>query len=263
MITPEIIRGNSPLVLAQPHCGTYVPPDIWGRLNPTGQALADTDWHIDRLYAGLVDDITIIRTPVHRYVIDVNRDPMGTSLYPGQNTTTLCPTTDFNGAPIYRDGQGVDAAEMAARRADYFLPYHQAIEAELDRVRAHHGYAILYDCHSIRNDIPFLFDGILPDFNIGSNMTTSCHISLERSLRDHCQAAAGYTSVCNGRFKGGWTTRHYGQPKQGIHAIQMELSQSTYMTQSPPWTYDTVGADRLRPVLKQILTTLQRWSPKA
>lgn len=262
MIEPDIIRGNSPLILAQPHCGPYVPPEIWDRFNETGQSLADTDWHIDQLYADLVDDITIIRTPVHRYVIDVNRDPLGHSLYPGQNTTTLCPTTDFNGDPIYRDRIGIDLIETAQRRADYFLPYHWALQAELDRIHTKFGFAILYDCHSIRNTIPHLFDGILPDFNIGTNHTTTCHISIERCVRDQCLAAQGYTTICNGRFKGGWTTRHYGHPKQRIHAIQMELAQSTYMTQSPPWTYDADRADRLRRVLAPILTTLQSWSPK-
>lgn len=262
MSLPEIARGDSPLVLGLPHSGTDIPPDCMARLNATGRAMADTDWHIHQLYGGLIDGVTTVRTTIHRYVIDVNRDPSGASLYPGQNTTGLCPLTDFDGRPIYQAGQEPDAAEIARRRDAYHAPYHAALAAELERVKAIHGFALLYDCHSIRSRIPFLFEGRLPDFNIGTNGGVTCARQIERSVQKICAAADGYGSVLNGRFKGGWTTRHYGQPAEGLHAIQMELAQSTYMHEAPPWTLDPDRADRLRVHLKTILETLSAWRPQ-
>lgn len=258
----EVTRGDSPLVLGLPHTGTDMPDDCLSRLNGTGRARADTDWHIDRLYAGLIADVTTVRTPVHRYVIDVNRDPSGASLYPGRNTTDLCPLTDFDGRPIYLPGQEPEANEVTRRRAMYHAPYHAALAAELDRARAKHGFAILYDCHSIRSHIPYLFDGTLPDFNVGTNSGITCAPEIETAIVQICEAANGYTSVLNGRFKGGWTTRHYGQPEQGVHAVQMELAQSTYMHEAPPWDYDPARADRLRAHLAAILETLSDWRPR-
>ena len=258
----EIVRGDSPLVLGLPHTGTEIPEDCLARLNDTGRALADTDWHIDQLYEGLVDGVTSVRMPIHRYVIDVNRDPDGASLYPGKNTTGLCPLTDFDGNPIYLDGQEPDASEVARRRTAYHLTYHAALQAELNRIRAIHGFAVLYDCHSIRAHIPFLFDGALPDFNIGTNEGSTCDPAMEAAVHGICQSAARYSSVLNGRFKGGWTTRHYGRHGEGLHAIQMELAQSTYMIERAPWTYVPEIADRTRVHLKSILKILSNWSPK-
>jgi len=255
----EVTRGQSPLVLGLPHTGTDIPADDLTRLNETGRALADTDWHIDRLYAGLIADVTTVRTPVHRYVIDVNRDPSGASLYPGQNTTGLCPLTDFDGRPIYRPGQEPGPEEVERRRAAYHAPYHAALAGEIDRVRALHGFAVLYDCHSIRSRIPYLFDGTLPDFNIGTNSGTTCAPGIETAVVQTCEAASGYTTVLNGRFKGGWTTRHYGRPDGGVHAVQMELAQSTYMLEAPPWAYDAARAGRLRVHLKTLLDVLSDW----
>ncbi|MDU8925848.1 N-formylglutamate deformylase [Alisedimentitalea sp. MJ-SS2] len=257
----EVTRGTSPLILGLPHTGTYVPPEIMANFNDNGHALADTDWHIDRLYDGLVENITTIRTPVHRYVIDANRDPAGVSLYPDQNTTTLCPLTDFDGNPIYLSGREPDEVEITRRRDQFHTPYHDAIRAELARVKSLYGIAILYDCHSIRSHIPFLFKGTLPDFNIGTDLGRSCHARIEQAVANVCAGATGFTSVYNGRFKGGWTTRHHGVPVNGVHAIQMELAQSTYMQESPPWTYDDTRATALRAHLKTILETLIRWRP--
>lgn len=255
----DVNRGDSPLVLGLPHTGTELPERDAARLNEAGRSVSDTDWHIHTLYAGLVDDVTTVRTRISRYVIDVNRDPAGHSLYPGQNTTTLCPTTDFDGHPIYRPGMEPDVDEVARRQMAYHAPYHEALRAELERVRMIHGYAILYDCHSIRSHIPFLFDGTLPDFNIGTNNGSTCAQDLETRVAAVCDGATGYSSIVNGRFKGGWTTRHYGRPGDGIHAIQMELAQSTYMHEAPPWTYDANRAERLRKPLTTILSTLLDW----
>lgn len=253
-MTPvEVIRGEGPILLAQPHGGTYVPADIHARLNDTGRALADTDWHIDRVYDGLLPGATVVRATFHRYVIDANRDPSGVSLYPGQNTTGLCPETDFDGRDIYLPGQTPGADEIADRLARFHAPYHAALEAELERIRARHGVAILYDCHSIRSVIPFLFDGQLPDFNIGTNGSVTCAPEIEALVDKTCRAATGFSTVLNGRFKGGWTTRHYGRPVDNLHAIQMELAQRTYMAEVAPWAWDQACADRLRPVLSRIL----------
>lgn len=255
----EVNRGQSPLILGLPHTGTEIPAEVARHLNARGLGLSDTDWHIHRLYADLVAEVTSVRTRVHRYVIDVNRDPEGVSLYPGQNTTTLVPLTDFDGNPIWRTEP--DAAEIARRRETYHAPYHAALTAEMERVTAIHGFAILYDCHSIRGDIPFLFAGRLPDFNLGTNEGETCAPAIERLAVDGCQRAVGYTWVLNGRFKGGWTTRHYGRPHQGWHAIQMELAQATYCDERPPWRYDPARADRMRGHLKTILTDLSQWRP--
>ncbi|MCC9624484.1 N-formylglutamate deformylase [Thalassospira sp. MA62] len=260
-MTPvEIKRGDSPIVLGLPHTGTFVPDDILAKLNDRGRELADTDWHIHDLYDGVLDGVTSVRATFHRYVIDANRDPEGISLYPGQNTTTLVPLTDFDGENIW--DVAPTEADIIARKTCFHTPYHQALAAELSRVRAKHGVAILYDCHSIRSHIPFLFDGVLPDFNIGTNMGTTCDPSIEAAVRDICAAADGYSSVVNGRFKGGWTTRHYGLPEINQHAIQMELAQSTYLqAEQAPWAYDDSRAAKLRTHLQEILKKLADLAP--
>ncbi len=253
---PDIVIGDSPLLLAQPHGGIEIPESIRARLNEHGLAMADTDWHITRLYTDLLADVTVISTPIHRYVIDANRDPSDESLYPGQNTTSLCPTTTFDGIDIYREGEAPSADEIAERQQDYHQPYHDAIQEQLERLHQRHGYAVLYDCHSIRSVVPYLFDGKLPDFNIGSNSGQSCSAEIESAVRETSEAAEGYTSVVNGRFKGGWTTRHYGDPANHYHAIQMELAQCNYMHETPPWAYDDDSASRLRVILAKILKRL-------
>lgn len=254
----SVRRGGGPVVLGIPHAGTFLPEDEMSRLNERGRALADTDWHVDRLYDGLLDDATIVRANFHRYLIDANRDPSGVSLYPGQNTTGLCPLTDFDGESIYRADHEPDAAETERRRAAWHAPYHDALEAELERARQLHGAAILYDCHSIRSLVPFLFEGVLPDFNIGTDNGATCAASIERGVENICQAAEGYTTVTNGRFRGGWTTRHYGRPAEGLHAIQMELTQSAYLeSEAAPFAYDTGKAERLRVHLRAALKELR------
>lgn len=260
-MTPVTVsQGTSPIVLGLPHTGTYVPDDIAANLNDNGRKLADTDWHIDRLYDGILEGVTRVKANFHRYVIDANRDPEGASLYPGRNTTTLVPLTDFDGAPIWNETP--TPADISKRRALFHAPYHAALAAELARVRDLHGVAILYDCHSIRSDIPFLFDGTLPDFNIGTNLGATCAAQIEAATTEICKAAAGYTATVNGRFKGGWTTRHYGRPAAGVHAIQMELAQSAYLVdETAPWTYDQTKADPLRVHLANILTALAALAP--
>lgn len=256
MNTVDVIHGDSPIVLGQPHGGTFVPKEIFSRLNAKGQELADTDWYITRLYDGLLDGATVVTSNIHRYVIDANRDPAGVSLYPGQNTTTLVPLTDFDGQAIWHVGQEPSADEIESRREAYHAPYHAALTGEIARVEARHGVAILYDCHSIRSNIPFLFEGQLPAFSIGTNSGATCSDRIEAAVNKAAFAADGFDAVSNGRFKGGWTTRHYGQPDRKEHAIQMELAQRTYMREAAPWTYLPERAAVLRAHLKSILQTL-------
>jgi formiminoglutamase len=255
-MTPvEVTRGEGPVVLGLPHTGTWLPEEVRTRLNERGQALADTDWHVDRLYEGLLEGATTVRATFHRYLIDANRDPSGASLYPGQNTTGLVPLTDFDGEDIWRDAP--DAEEVEQRRRDWHAPYHAALEAELKRVRREHGVAILFDCHSIRSHIPYLFDGTLPDFNVGTADGASCAPVVQMAVHGLCRAEDGYSTVLNGRFKGGWTTRHYGRPAKGWHAIQLELAQSTYLEEeAPPWRYSPAKAARLRRPLERMLAKL-------
>jgi formiminoglutamase len=253
-------QGSCPIVLGLPHAGTYIPDDVAAKLNSSGRKLADTDWHIDQLYADLMPGLTTVKANFHRYVIDANRDPSGASLYPGENTTTLVPSTDFDGVCIWDTPLTDDNVEQ--RRIAFHTPYHAALKSELDRVRSLHGIAILFDCHSIRSAIPFLFEGTLPDFNIGTNLGTTCDPQIETATRTICDTAPQYSTITNGRFKGGWTTRHYGQPANGIHAIQMELAQSAYLTnEAAPWTYDHIKAAALRPYLTSILTKLADLAP--
>lgn len=250
----DVTPGDGPVILGQPHGGTWLPDGLTARLNANGRALADTDWHITRLYDGLLPSATVVRSTVHRYAIDANRDPAGLSLYPGQNTTALCPVTDFDGAPIWSDGQEPSEDEILSRRAAFHAPYHAALAEEIARVKARHGTAILYDCHSIRSEIPFLFEGLLPVFSIGTNDGASCAPAIAEAAVTAC---AGQSHVLDGRFKGGWTTRHYGRPDTGTHAIQMELAQRAYLAaETAPWTYDPARAEPTRATLRTLLETL-------
>lgn len=225
----RIEPGEAPLVIAFPHVGTGL-ADVEHGFRSHWLARRDADWRVDQLY-GFARGMgaTLVSTAISRSVIDCNRDPSGASLYPGQATTELCPTTTFDGAPLYA-GLVPHAAEIERRRTLWFAPYHAALAAQIDRLRAAHRHIVLYDAHSIRSHVPRLFDGQLPQFNIGTNGTTTCAPALECAVAAAC-AASGLGHVVNGRFKGGWTTRHYGQPGSGVHAIQMELAMRGYMTE--------------------------------
>lgn len=263
----SVTRGDAPLLVSLPHTGTDIPDAIAARLVTPWLARKDTDWWIDRLY-GFAGDLgaTIVRTPLSRTVIDVNRDPSGLSLYPGRATTELCPTTTFDGEPLYRDGEAPDASEVAERRAAFFEPYHRALAEEIERLRALHPKIVLYDCHSIRSVVPRLFPGELPHFNIGTNDGTSCDPELARLVEQAC-AHAPFSHVLNGRFKGGWITRHYGRPERGIHAVQMELACRGYMdepanptSENWPSPYDDARAAALRGVLIRLLESVLDWA---
>ncbi|NRA29007.1 MAG: N-formylglutamate deformylase [Parvularculaceae bacterium] len=243
--------GDGPVILGQPHCGTFVPKAINANLNDQGRELLDTDWHVDQLYEDLLPQATVVRANFHRYVIDANRDPSGQSLYPGQATTGLIPETTFDDQPIWREPI---AAQDIRERLSYHQAYHNALQRQIARIKAQWGIAVLYDCHSIRSYVPNLFAGELPVFNIGDNGGQTCASALSLSIKAIASGQERYTYVANGRFRGGWTTRHYGQPQNGVHAIQMELAQSAYLaTEKPPFTYDAEKAGDLRAVLASIL----------
>ena len=247
-------RGRAPLLVSLPHDGTELPPDIAARMTDAARAVPDTDWHVSRLYAfarGLGASILVPR--YSRYVVDLNRPPDDTSLYPGQNTTGLCPTRRFSGDPVYLAGQEPSAGEVRERVERYWRPYHDALRDELERLRAAHGRVVLWEGHSIRGSgLPFLFEGRLPDLNLGTANGASCSPRLQARLEAVLSAQPGYDWVANGRFKGGHITRHYGDPARGIDAVQMETSQRNYMDEDS-FEYDQGKAARLQVVLRNLI----------
>ena len=251
----HLTEGAGPLVVSIPHCGTDL-ATLDQRMTPTAQQMPDTDWHLPRLYDFLDHmDVTVIAANYSRYVIDLNREPLGKSLYPGQNVTELCPTTLFNEAPIYQDGQQPTANEISDRVQTFWYPYHEEIQAQLDRVKALHGRATLFDAHSIASHVPRFFEGRLPDFNLGTNDGKSCDAVLAGNAHDILKDAADYSAVLNGRFKGGYITRQYGA-QDGVNALQLELSQITYMDESFPFTYDETKAGKVKATLKALAQLL-------
>jgi N-formylglutamate deformylase len=259
----EIARGDSPLVIDVPHAGTFLPPELTAKLAPAAHSLPDTDWHVEKLYAFSRDTgATLVVASHSRYVVDLNRDPTGASLYPGADVTELCPTRTFGDEPIWTEGAGPSTADVAARCAEYFDPYHASLDAEIERVRMRHGYALLLDGHSIRSRVPRFFSGRLPDLNLGTANGASCAPSLETRAAGVLGAAPGFTCVVNGRFKGGYITRHYGRPAQGVHALQLEIAQECYMDETPPYRWDADRAAALGTVLRQLVDALLPWRPE-
>ena len=246
-------QGTAPLLVSLPHDGTALPEAIAARLTDAARRVPDTDWHVSRLY-GFARDLgaSILVPHWSRYVVDLNRPPDDASLYPGQNTTGLCPVVQFSGAPVYREGMQPDAAEIAARVRDYWRPYHDTLDAELARIRGEHGRAVLWEGHSIRGTLPFLFDGALPDLNLGTAAGTSCRPQLQLRLAAVLAGQGGYSHVVNGRFKGGYITRHYGDPETGVDAVQLELAQRTYMDEES-FEYLPQRAGELQVVLRRLL----------
>ena len=247
--------GTAPLLISFPHVGTHIPPALAARLTPKARQVWDTDWHLPRLYdfaRGL--GASLLVATHSRYVIDLNRPPDGASLYPGRSVTALCPLDDFDGERLYADAADEpDAAEIAARRAAIWLPYHDQLAAELARIKATHGVAVLWDAHSIRSVLPRFFDGKLPDLNLGTADGASCAPELASELLGIAESAPGFTAVLNGRFKGGHITRAHGQPAQGVHAVQLEMTQSSYMQEALPFDYLPPQAERIQPTLERML----------
>lgn len=248
--------GTSPLLVSMPHIGTEVPCELQNAYVPRALAVEDTDWHLDRLYDFLPELGASVLTPRYsRYVIDLNRPPDDAPMYPGASNTELCPTRFFTGDALYQPGCEPAPDERARRRDVYWQPYHTALAAELQRIKAVHGYALLWDAHSIRSHIPWLFEGSLPDLNIGTANGASAGPAIAQAVEQVCASATGVTHVINGRFKGGYITRHYGAPQDRIHAVQLEMCQCLYMEEVLPFDYDAKKASAIQPLLKAMLAS--------
>ena len=257
-------RGSAPLVVSLPHVGTRIPDQLKPRFVERALAAEDTDWHLDRLYAFARDLGASLIVPVHsRYVIDLNRSPENAPMYAGANNTELVPTRFFSGDPLYRDGRAPDEAEVGRRLVRYWRPYHDALAVELQRLRQQHGHVVLWDGHSIKSVLPWLFEGKLPDLNLGTASGASCAPSLRAALMQVLAAQDRYTHVTDGRFKGGYITRHHGRPQDGVHAVQLEMCWSTYMDERPPYEVDSQRAARLEPMLRALLLAALAWRPGA
>jgi N-formylglutamate deformylase len=256
-------RGTSPLLLSLPHAGQQIADEVRAGLLERAADVEDTDWHLDRLYdfaRNLGASLLIPR--YSRYVIDLNRPSEDTPMYPGANNTELCPTKFFTGQPLYREGSEPGAAEIARRRDRYWKPYHRALQEELQRIRATHGHAVLFDGHSIKSHLPWLFEGKLPDLNLGTAGGISCAVALRDALATVLAASNRYSHVIDGRFKGGYITRHYGRPAEQIHAVQLEMCWSCYMDdESAPQPWGEAQGDRVRPILRRLLETAAAWRP--
>ncbi|PJB71975.1 MAG: N-formylglutamate deformylase [Alphaproteobacteria bacterium CG_4_9_14_3_um_filter_47_13] len=250
----DLKEGDSPLILSFPHSGIFVPKDIRRHFTPAALPLPDTDWHVPLLYEAFVraNNITTLKAHYSRYVIDLNRPPDNEALYPGQTKVSLCPEQIFEGQDIYKAGHKPDEKEIATRLAKYWQPYHDALEKQIARVKDIHGYALLYDAHSIRQNLPRLFEGTLPDLNLGTANGASCGESLAQAAFAAAQTSS-YKAVLNGRFIGGYITRHYGRPAQNVHALQMELVRGNYMEEED-FLYNEFLAAGLKPVLEAVLS---------
>lgn len=260
----EIYRclpGASPLLVSVPHCGTQIPDHLAARMTPAALALADTDWHVDRLYDFAQDlGAHILMANFSRYVVDLNRDPAGTPLYPGTDNTEVIPLHTFDRLPIYRAGEEPKANELRRRIDVYWKPYHDRVQHELERLKARYGFAILFDAHSIRSQLPRFFAGRLADISLGTAKGASMEPALAARLLEICREVPGYSSVLDGRFTGGYITRRYGRPAEGVQAVQLELAQLTYMDEAPPFRFRAELAERVRPTLRRVLEALLIWA---
>jgi N-formylglutamate deformylase len=246
-------RGSAPLLISLPHNGSAIPQDIAARMTPLAQRSPDTDWHVAELYAFAREmGASIIRPFSSRYVVDLNRPADGHALYPGRRETGLVPTIMFDGQDIYQQGRESDAGEIQSRVESWWRPYHLALADEIERIRQQHGHVVLWDGHSIRSQVPMLFEGRLPDFNIGTADGTSCQLALQTALDELVGRQKTYSHVLNGRFKGGYITRHYGRPDDGVHAIQLELAQVNYMDEES-FEYLPERAAGVQSVLRDML----------
>lgn len=257
----EFLAGSTPLLINVPHAGVTIPEAIEARLAPPIRSLPDTDWHVHRLVEQAPEfGASLLRALHSRYVIDLNRGRDDQPLYAGP-TTGLVPTETFNGQPVYA-GHPPDAAEIEDRIERYWQPYHDKLRQTLDGIRERHGHAVLFDVHSIRSRVPRLFEGRLPDLNLGTNDGASCAPDLGQRVADVLANARGFSHVVDGRFKGGYITRHYGQPEKGIHALQLEIAQASYMDETDPTRWDAERAAPLVSVLHDIIRRLTRWRPQ-
>lgn len=255
-------HGRTPLLVSLPHAGTHIPESLHPALQPRALAAEDTDWFLDRLYAFVTELGASLIVPRHsRYVVDLNRPSDNQPMYAGANNTELCPTRFFTGEPLYREGMAPTPQAVAQRVAIYWQPYHDALRDELARLKTAHGHAILFDGHSIKSQLPWLFEGTLPDLNLGTASGAACAPSLRNALAHLLEAQTRYSVAVDGRFKGGHITRHFGRPRDGVHAVQLEKCWSTYMAETAPYTWDADHAAQLQSLLQQMVRTLLDWKP--
>lgn len=256
-------EGSVPLLVSMPHVGTDVPDEIAARMTPFAQSRQDTDWHLDQLY-GFAEAMgaSTIAARWSRYVIDLNRPPENTNLYPGMDTTGLCPVDTFHREPLYLDGQQPTQAEVEQRLARYWQPYHRQLNAELERLLAKHGRVVLWDAHSITSVLPRFFEGKLPDLNFGTAEGKSCDPGMQDAVVRVAQAQDQFSVAVNGRFKGGHITRFYGQPSRGIHAIQLEMCQCLYMDEDAPFGYRPDRAVQVQDLLRGMTGAALDWARK-
>lgn len=259
----SLYPGSRPLLVSMPHVGTLIPTELQGKYCERALQVEDTDWHLEALYDFVkTSGASLIVPRYSRYVIDLNRPSENTPMYAGSNNTELVPTRFFTGDALYQPGMQPDDAEIARRIANYWQPYHAALESELTRIQKEHGHAVLFDAHSIKPELPWLFEGHLPDLNLGTVTGTSVAASLRNELAAVLASQSRYSQVVDGRFKGGHITRHYGQPAKGRHAIQLEMSWGCYMAdKAPPYVMDDARANDVRPVLQQLVQTMLAWKP--
>ena len=254
-------QGTAPLLVSMPHTGVHIPPEIATGMTDAALKLPDTDWHIEQLYDFLEPlGVSVLCATHSRYVIDLNRPLDGADLYPGQDTTALCPVDTFHNELLYQPGRAPVQAAITARSAEYWTPYHAKLAEELQRIRDAHGIAMLWDAHSICSVLPRFFEGRLPDLNLGTASGASCDAELARQLFAVAQSAPGCSAALNGRFKGGYITRHYGQPTRNIHSVQLELSQRVYMQEQFPYRFDAALANRVRPSLQRFIDVMLEWA---
>lgn len=260
--TYTLHRGTRPLLISVPHAGTAIPPDIAARLVPRALAVEDTDWHLDRLYAFAVEiGASFIVPRFSRYVVDLNRPPENTPMYPGRNNTELVPTRFFTGEPLVA-GAPPDEAEVQRRVQTYWRPYHDALAGELARLKAEHGHALLFDGHSIAPELPWLFEGRLPDLNLGTVQGSACAPALRERLMGVLAAQTRFTHVTDGRFQGGYITRHHGRPDDGVHAVQMEMTWSCYLGDvARPQDWDAARAADAQALLRTLAAAMLSWQP--
>jgi N-formylglutamate deformylase len=252
-------NGTVPLLVSVPHAGTVIPQCMQGRLSVECEPLGDTDWHLPRLYDFVTEMGASLLVARHtRFAVDLNRPPDDVPLY-ATATTGLHPDMLFDGTAAFKTGHGLTQAEKAALLAEAWQPYHDRLARELAELKARFGYALLFDAHSIASEIPRLFEGRLPDFNIGTADGKSADAALTRRLASVVSDAPGYTYAVNGRFKGGYITRHYGRPEDHVHAVQLELTQRTYMREAFPYAYRVELANGVRPVLQTFVATMIGW----
>jgi N-formylglutamate deformylase len=260
----NFVSGNSPLLISMPHVGTTIPAEIASNMTAPALQRADTDWHLVELYDMAKDfDASVLSAEYMRYVIDLNRATDDISLYPGQDTTTLCPLDTFAKEALYQPGHAPDKAEIARRIELYWQPYHSKLASELERLKAMHGIALLWDAHSIASSVPRFFSGKLPDLNFGTADSQSCDASLQAAIAyslEQSTTAQQYSQVFNGRFKGGYITRHYGVPAINVHALQLEMSQCIYMQEQAPYAYAPLLANQVKPLLAELLSSCINWA---